>query len=64
MLDQVALEELFGKYWKDSFPMAPANKQSAASHVAFAQFTIEEFKKKVQEEWAKKPYYEGDVNEG
>ena len=40
MSDNISLEELFQKYWKDSFPMAPANKQSAASHVAFAQYVL------------------------
>lgn len=40
MSDNIPLEELFQKYWKDSFPMAPANKQSAASHVAFAQYVL------------------------
>lgn len=35
------LEELFVEYWKGSFPTAPANKQSAASHVAFAKFVLE-----------------------
>ena len=55
------LEELFREYWEGSYPSAPANKQSAASHVAFAQFAIEEFKKKVKEEWAKKPRYESEA---
>jgi hypothetical protein len=40
MLDSVSLEKLFEQYWKESFPFAPANKQSAASHVAFAQYVI------------------------
>jgi hypothetical protein len=40
MPDSINLEELFQQYWKDSFPFAPANKQSAASHVAFAQYAI------------------------
>lgn len=40
MSDRISLEELFRQYWKDSFPMAPANKQSAASHVAFAQYAL------------------------
>lgn len=64
MSEFLNIEKLFQEYWKESFPMAPANKQSAASHVAFAQFVIKEFKKKVREEWAKKPCYEGEVNEG
>jgi len=34
------LEELFREYWEGSYPNAPANKQSAASHVAFAQFVL------------------------
>lgn len=34
------IEKLFQAYWKDSFPMAPANKQSAASHVAFAKYVL------------------------
>ena len=40
MLESINLEELFQSYWKESFPFAPANKQSAASHVAFAQYAI------------------------
>jgi hypothetical protein len=40
MPESINLEELFQQYWKDSFPFAPANKQSAASHVAFAQYAI------------------------
>jgi hypothetical protein len=40
MPDNMTLEELFQKYWKESFPMAPANKQAAASHVAFAQYAL------------------------
>jgi hypothetical protein len=40
MLDLINLEELFQRYWKESFPFAPANKQSAASHVAFAQYAV------------------------
>lgn len=64
MSNALDIEKLFQQYWVDSFPMAPANKQSAASHVAFAQFVIKKFKEKVREEWAKKPYYEGEVNEG
>ena len=40
MANHTPLEELFQKYWKDSFPMAPANKQSAASHVAFAEYVL------------------------
>lgn len=39
MLD-LDLEELFREYWEGSYPNAPANKQSAASHVAFAQFVL------------------------
>lgn len=37
--DQV--QELFAVWWKESFPMAPANKQAAASHVAFASFVLQ-----------------------
>jgi len=40
MLDSLNLDELFQNYWKESFPFAPANKQAAASHVAFAQYAI------------------------
>jgi hypothetical protein len=35
------LQELFQRWWKESFPMAPANKQAAASHVAFAAFALQ-----------------------
>jgi hypothetical protein len=34
------IEKLFQQYWIESFPMAPANKQSAASHVAFAKYVL------------------------
>lgn len=34
------IEKLFQDYWNDSFPMVPANKQSAASHVAFAKYVL------------------------
>ena len=37
---ELDLEELFPEYWEGSYPNAPANKQSAASHVAFAQFVL------------------------
>lgn len=40
MPDSINIETLFQEYWADSFPMAPANKQSAASHVAFAQYVL------------------------
>jgi len=40
MIESIDLEELFQSYWKESFPFAPANKQAAASHVAFAQYAI------------------------
>ena len=40
MPESINLEELFQSYWKESFPFAPANKQAAASHVAFAQYAI------------------------
>jgi hypothetical protein len=40
MLDSINIETLFQEYWTDSFPMAPANKQSAASHIAFAQYVL------------------------
>lgn len=40
MLDSISIETLFQEYWTDSFPMAPANKQSAASHIAFAQYVL------------------------
>jgi hypothetical protein len=39
MLD-LDFEKLFREYWEGSYPNAPANKQSAASHVAFAQFVL------------------------
>ena len=45
MLDQAALEELFRSYWVESFPMAFANKQSAASHIAFAAYVLEQLEK-------------------
>lgn len=40
MKKELDLEELFREYWEGSYPNAPANKQSAASHVAFAQFVL------------------------
>jgi hypothetical protein len=40
MSDSINIEELFKQYWSDSFPTAPANKQSAASHIAFAQYVL------------------------
>lgn len=40
MLDFDDLEKLFREYWEGSYPNAPANKQAAASHVAFAQFVL------------------------
>jgi hypothetical protein len=40
MREFLDIEKLFQSYWKDSFPMAPANKQSAASHVAFAKYVL------------------------
>ena len=40
MLDLDDLEQLFREYWEGSYPNAPANKQSAASHVAFAAFVL------------------------
>lgn len=30
----------FQEWWKESFPFAPANKQAAASHVAFASHVL------------------------
>jgi hypothetical protein len=38
------VEKLFAEYWKDSFPTAPANKQAAASHIAFAEFILTKYK--------------------
>jgi HEPN domain-containing protein len=38
------IEKMFEDYWKASFPTAPANKQSAMSHVAFAEYVIEQLK--------------------
>lgn len=40
MPDSINIEKLFQSYWTESFPMAPANKQSAASHVAFAKYVL------------------------
>lgn len=40
MSEFLDIEKLFQEYWKESFPMAPANKQSAASHVAFAKYVL------------------------
>jgi hypothetical protein len=40
-VSETELQELFASWWKESFPMAPANKQAAASHVAFAAFALE-----------------------
>jgi hypothetical protein len=40
MPEVLDIEKLFQSYWKDSFPMAPANKQAAASHVAFAKYVL------------------------
>lgn len=40
MSNALDIEKLFQQYWVDSFPMAPANKQSAASHVAFAKYVL------------------------
>jgi len=40
MPDSIDLQELFQEYWSGSFPNAPANKQSATSHVAFAQYVL------------------------
>lgn len=34
------IELAFQDWWKESFPMAPANKQAAASHVAFASHVL------------------------
>lgn len=50
MSDSINLEELFQDYWKESFPFAPANKQAAASHVAFAQYAIMQVEALRQEE--------------
>ena len=30
----------FLDWWKESFPMAPANKQAASTHVAFASHVL------------------------
>jgi len=40
MPESLDVEALFQEYWSGSFPMAPANKQSAASHIAFAQYVL------------------------
>lgn len=40
MSNVLDIEKLFQQYWVESFPMAPANKQSAASHVAFAKYVL------------------------
>ena len=34
------IELAFQDWWKDSFPMAPASKPAAASHVAFASHVL------------------------
>jgi hypothetical protein len=40
MTDQ-QLEQLFDAWWRDSYPMAPVNKQSRASHLAFGRWLLE-----------------------
>ena len=40
MTDQ-QLEQLFDEWWRDSYPMAPVNKQSRASHIAFGRWVLE-----------------------
>jgi hypothetical protein len=40
-VSETELQELFATWWKESFPMAPANKQAAATHVAFAAYVLE-----------------------
>jgi hypothetical protein len=40
MSNSLDIEKLFQQYWVESFPMAPANKQSAASHIAFAIYVL------------------------
>jgi hypothetical protein len=40
MTDQ-QLEQLFDAWWRDSYPMAPVNKQSRASHLAFGRWVLE-----------------------
>jgi hypothetical protein len=42
-MSETELQELFATWWKESFPMAPANKQAAASHVAFAAYVLDTF---------------------
>lgn len=49
MPEPLDVEALFQEYWSDSFPMAPANKQSAASHIAFARYVLLVIKKKFAE---------------
>lgn len=41
MLDVKEIETLFQRYWKESFPMAPARKQTTMTHVAFAQYVLQ-----------------------
>jgi hypothetical protein len=45
-----ALSDLFQDYWKESFPNAPANKQSAASHVAFASYVLAQVEANFEDE--------------
>lgn len=39
-MTQEQLEALFDAWWRDSYPAAPANRQSRGSHVAFARWVL------------------------
>jgi hypothetical protein len=51
VLDVKEIEVLFRQYWKESFPMAPAGKQAAMTHVAFAEYVI----RSIESNQAKQP---------
>ncbi len=40
MMTEADLENLFRKWWAESYPFAPPNKQSVGSHVAFAAWLL------------------------
>jgi hypothetical protein len=39
-MNEADLEALFRRWWAESYPMAPVNKQAVASHVAFAAWLL------------------------
>lgn len=39
-MSEQQLEALFDAWWRESYPAAPANRQSRASHVAFAVWLL------------------------